>query len=498
MRCAPGTLQCAWCVVAKTQSSEAEGWSNVAEGQRLPELHAVAEQVRARAVSPLELLDEALARADQLEPRLNAIITVCADEARADARRAEQEIMAGDYRGPLHGIPMTMKDLYTTAGIRTTAGSRILADWVPDEDAAAVERLKAAGAVIFAKTNMLDFAYASVHPDYGATRNPWNLSRSASGSSGGSAACVAAGIGFGSFGSDTGGSIRIPASVCGIAGLKPTYGLVSTYGVLPLSWTLDHAGPFARSVRDVAILLDAVAGYDPRDPRSAESNPSPTTPGLDSNLAGMSVGVVRNFVDATLDDAVASAFAQAVSVLADAGATVTEIEIPELESASATTVQKIMPPEASYVHRKWFPERESDYSETVAKRLRAGLAGLAVDYFAGIDEQKRIQARMRELQREIDVLVLPTTAFTAVPLELTTLPASVGEKGFAERVRRTAPFNLTGQPALSIPCGFSSGGLPIGLQIVGRLFEDGVVLRAGHAYQARTDWHGRVPTFKNE
>ena len=459
----------------------------------MADLSDVAARIARRELSQVELVERKLRDIERLNPILNAYITVLAEEAMAAARAAENEIAAGRHRGPLHGVPLSVKDLFWTAGIRTTSGSRVQADFVPTEDATLVARLKAAGAVIVAKANMLEFAYASVHPDFGPTKNPWDLTKTTSGSSGGSAGAVASGMDFGSFGSDTGGSIRIPASFCGIAGLKPSYGRVPRHGMQALSWILDHAGPFARSVRDVALLLGAVAGADPRDPYAADVPVPDYAAGLTGSLDGLTVGLTTNFLDSSVDPEIRAAVVQAADVLSSAGATVREIQVPELEGDAIAALMDILLPEASYYHRDWIDDRRADYTETVYERLQAGRRTTAVAYFAARDTRERIRAAVRDRMREIDLLVLPTTPMVATPLESTTLEVSQGEQDLGALIRLTGPFDVTGQPALSIPCGFSAAGLPIGLQIVGRELEDGTVLRAGHAYQERTDWHRRRP-----
>jgi aspartyl-tRNA(Asn)/glutamyl-tRNA(Gln) amidotransferase subunit A len=463
----------------------------------LPELHEVATKVADGSVSPVTLVEEALQAAAELNPKLNAYITILDEQAHREAETAEQEIRAGDYRGPLHGIPLSVKDLYWTAGVRTSSGSRILSDFVPTEDSAVVERLRQAGAIIVAKANMLEFAYASVHPDYGPSRNPWDLSKSTNGSSGGSAASVAAGLDFGSFGSDTGGSIRLPAAFCGVVGLKPSHGLVSRYGVQPLSWTLDHAGPFARSVKDLALLLDAVSGYDPRDRQSADRPVPSFERDLTESLDGVSIGLLTNFMDDSVDAEVRDAVRAAVTVLAGAGADVREIAVPELEGNTVDAVMSILLPEASFFHQEWIPARKADYTQTVFDRLSAGMETSAVDYFNALETRERLRGRMREIQESVDLFLLPTSATPATPLEPKRTPAEIkiedDDRRLTNLMRLTAPFDLTGQPALSLCCGFTEGGLPLGLQIVGREFDDSLVLRAGHAYQLRTDWHKRRP-----
>jgi aspartyl-tRNA(Asn)/glutamyl-tRNA(Gln) amidotransferase subunit A len=458
------------------------------------DLAAVAHDIADGTLSPVDLLEQTLRTIERLNPTLNAYITVLTSQARAAAREAEREIAGGHYRGPLHGVPVSVKDLYWTRGIRTTAGARVLAEFVPQHDAAVVERLHHAGAIIVAKANMLEFAYAAVHPDFGPTKNPWNLTRTTSGSSGGSAAAVASGMDFGSFGSDTGGSIRIPAAFCGVVGLKPSYGLVSRYGVVPLSWSLDHAGPFARTSRDLALLLQAVAGYDHRDREStARPVPDELVP-RDEGLTGLRVAVLRNFMDPTVNGEVRDAVRLAVNVLADAGATVTELDAPELEGEAIQAVMDLLLPESSYSHRDWFPARSDAYSDTVRERLEAGRNVPAVSWFAARQHQERVRERMAELQADVDLFALPTTPFVAPPLDETTLEVKEGQADLSALIRMTAPFDLTGQPACSVPCGFTAAGLPIGLQLVGRPFEDGRVLQATHAYQSRTDWHLRTPS----
>ncbi|HKG27060.1 MAG TPA: amidase family protein, partial [Thermomicrobiales bacterium] len=291
----------------------------------LPDLVETAGAIARRELSPVELVDTTLRRIERLNPILNAYITVLAEDARASARTAEREIAAGNYRGPLHGIPVSVKDLFWTKGVRTTGGSRLLAKFVPAEDATIVARLRAAGAILVAKANLLELAYAVAHPDYGPTKNPWDLTRTASGSSGGSAAAVVAGMDFGSFGSDTAGSIRLPASLCGAVGFKPTFGHISRHGLVPLSPSLDFAGPFGRSVRDVAALLQAVAGHDPRDAASADVPVPDFAAALTDRLDGMTIGFVRNVMGAGLDPEIDAAVASAVPILAKAGATIRDI-----------------------------------------------------------------------------------------------------------------------------------------------------------------------------
>jgi Asp-tRNA(Asn)/Glu-tRNA(Gln) amidotransferase A subunit family amidase len=452
----------------------------------------VAQSIRQRERSPVEVVEEALGRAERLNPVLNAYITILPDRALAEARDAEQEIMCGGYRGPLHGVPVSVKDIFATRGIRTTAGSRVLADQVPDEDATVVRKLREAGAILIAKANTYQFACSPPHPDYGPTRNPWDLSRTTRGSSSGSAAAVAAGIDFGSIGSDTGGSIRIPAAFTGITGLKPTQGRVGRFGMQPVSWTLDHAGPLARSVADVAAIFAAIAGRDERDPGSIEGAEIRAISGGD-RLDGLVVGVLTEFTEGGVEPDVLAAVERGIAVLAELGSTLRPITVPELRQPAMTAHRQVMWSEAAHNHRALFPSRSHEYTEILQRRLADARAVPAIDYLHGLDERRRIKARVAEVQREVDLFVLPTAPMVATPLE-TVEPSGVDRKEELTALSTwNSPFDVTGQPALSVPCGFSRDGLPVGLQLVGRDREDELVLRAGAIFQAHTEWHRRHP-----
>jgi aspartyl-tRNA(Asn)/glutamyl-tRNA(Gln) amidotransferase subunit A len=406
---------------------------------------------------------------------------------------AEREISRGGYRGPLHGVPVSVKDIFQTAGVRTTSGSRLRAKWVPDEDATAVRKLKEAGAILLAKANTFQFACSPPHPDYGPTRNPWLLSRTTRGSSSGSAAAVAAGVDYGSIGSDTGGSIRVPASFCGLAGLKPTFGRVSRFGMQQVSWTMDHAGPLARSVADLALLLEVVSGFDARDPQSAAGGMTGSLPS-EGRLDGVTIGLIDEFfVEPALPEILAAVEAGA-RVLGEAGATIRRVSIPELTEDAMRAHGQIMWPEVAHVHRDTFPAQAAEYSDFLQEHLAKARTAPAVDYLAGLAERDRIRHRIAEIQREFDLFVLPSSPVVATDLESMEPGADPRLEELSGLGRWNSPFDLTGQPALTVPCGFSAEGLPIGMQIVGRAFEDELVLHAGAAYQARTDWHHRHPT----
>jgi len=453
----------------------------------------VAEKIRARDVSPVEVNDFVIDRIAELNGTLNAFITILAEEARRDARHAEREILAGDYRGPLHGIPLSVKDLFATKGIRTTAGSRVLGQYVPDHDATVVERLHEAGVVIVGKTNMLEFAYAAVHADYGPTPNPWDLRRSSSGSSSGSAVAVAAGMGYGSIGSDTGGSIRLPAAYCGIVGLKPTYGRVSRHGGIPVSWSADHFGPLARTVGDSAALLGAIAGEDPRDPTSGGVPVPDYLATIESGIAGRRIGIADAYLRRGVDPTVQTLMEEALEELQRLGATVEEIQLP-LPSEAVPALLAILMPEATAYHLPWLREQPESYSSAVRERLELGAITPAVSYIQGQQARRRIVDQFLVAMTRVDLLVTPTapTAATLLEGDLVTNDEADPEV-LAALINFSGPFDLTGFPAVSIPCGFTPGGLPVGLQLVAKPWEEGPLLAAAHAYEQATGWHLRLP-----
>jgi aspartyl-tRNA(Asn)/glutamyl-tRNA(Gln) amidotransferase subunit A len=438
---------------------------------------------RSKILSPVEATRAVLERIHRLDGRLNAFITVLDEQAMAQARQAEAELSAGRDRGPLHGIPVSLKDLIDTAGIRTTAGSRIWRDRLPDRSATVAERLERAGTILLGKCNLLEFAYGIVHPDYGQCNNPWDTQRTSGGSSSGSASSVAAGMGWGSIGTDTGGSIRIPASYCGVAGFKPTYGRVSRHGIFPLSWSLDHAGTLARTVEDTAILLQAIAGRDPLDPNSSNAPVPNYRSGLDGNVKGLRLGVLeQHMTGSDLHPGVAEAAWKAVAELEKAGMTVKKINLPSIAQADAAMLLAILP-ESTLVHEKWLRERPQDYAEMTRQQLELGTLVPATDYVRAQQYRSRLLGELLAAFQDVDVLVSPTVAWEA-PQEDPTVAAGEG----ATEARRTGPFNLTGLPSLSLPCGFGKDGLPLGLQVTGVLFAESMVLRVAYAYEQRSGW----------
>lgn len=451
--------------------------------------------IQTHQLSPVELVEATLARIERLNPILNAFITVTAEDARTAAAVAAAEIRAGQYRGPLHGIPFSLKDLYLTRGIRTTGGSRILSDYVPASDATVTRRLRDAGAILIGKTTLHEFAYGTttINPHYGTTRNPWNLERITAGSSGGSAAAVAAGLGVISMGSETGWSIRRPAAFCGVAGLKPTYGLVSRQGMLPAAWSLDHAGPLTRSVHDAAIVLEAIAGPDPADPASSRRTASGLTASLDRGIDGLRIGLPRHHYAGQCEPAVERAFDDAVAVFQSLGAILVEVEVPRTRYAGLTSTI-IMSAEVDAAHARWLRERPDDYGPDVRARIESGLVVTAVDYLRGQRLRRWIAEELAEVLRSVDLLACPTTPQVATPIA-----GGIAALGDPGAVIADGPFNLlrlfalVGLPAISVPCGFSADGLPIGLSLAGSAYADATVLQAAYAYESATDWHTRRP-----
>lgn len=449
--------------------------------------------LRSGLVTPTELLAEVLEEIDARDEALQAFVTVMRDEAFKEAERAENEQRTGLFRGPLHGVPIAIKDLIAVKNVKMTAGSKVLADYIAPEDATVVEHLRQAGAVFIGKTQTHEFAYGTYTPP---TRNPWDATRVPGGSSGGNGAALAASMCLGAIGSDTGGSIRIPAACCGVTGLKPTYGRVSCFGVVPLSWSLDHVGPMGRSAEDCALLFDALAKYDPRDPNSVSRPPSKTHETLtnENALQGLKLGVPQDaFVD-PLDPEVRLAWRGALMVLKEAGAQVIDVELPR---ATFATYRGIQMPEASLAHMEkgWLTEKLDLYGEPTRTRLLEGREIKAVDYLRAQHQRRLFASSLRSAMQSVDALVLPTLPIPALPIAQMYQEISIEgqrENSGETMLRLTMPFNLAGIPAISFPCGFNSQGLPLALQVAGKPFEEGLVLRIAHVYQQMTDWHRRA------
>jgi aspartyl-tRNA(Asn)/glutamyl-tRNA(Gln) amidotransferase subunit A len=448
--------------------------------------------IEAKRLSPVELARAYLDRIERLNGRLNAYVRVLHDDALAAARSAESEIAAGRYRGPLHGIPIGLKDIYDTAGVPTEGGSKVCLGRIPAEDATTTRLLKQAGAVLLGKLATWEFAIGGTAFDtpFPPARNPWNLDHDPAGSSSGSGGAVAAGLCAFAMGSDTGGSIRWPAAWCGLAGLKPTYGRVSRAGIMPLSFSLDHAGPLTWTVEDAAIVLQAIAGPDPRDPASS-SRPVPNyRAALSLELKGVRLGIARSMFerDCVASDEMRRAFNQSVDVLHRLGASVTDIELPPLVlySAAATLIAR---GEGFAIHEKTLRERPQDYGALARDRLTIGAYIRASDMVQAMRRRLMLAQQTAAAMAEVDAILLPTVPDPAP--KLGELEPYFG----SERPPYMRPFNLTGQPALSVCNGFDGAGLPLSLQIVGRAFDEATVLRIGHAYERATSWRQRRPAI---
>jgi aspartyl-tRNA(Asn)/glutamyl-tRNA(Gln) amidotransferase subunit A len=450
-----------------------------------------ARQIEQRTLSPVELVQSALDRIEEVEGRLNAFVVVTAEQALEAARQAEREIGDGGYRGPLHGIPVGIKDLYDVAGLPTTSSSAVRSDHLAAEDSACVARLREAGAVVVGKTHTHEFAYGVLTP---TTRNPWDTGRVPGGSSGGSGAAVAAGECLVGMGTDTGGSIRIPASVCGTVGLKPTFGRVSRSGITSLCWSLDHAGPLTRTVRDAALTLQAIAGFDARDPGSAREPVPDFTADLDAGVRGLTLGVPVNYFFDDVDPEVEAAVREGIAVLEAQGATLREVEIPYADQMMAVEFG-VLVPEASAYHQEMLRESGERYTDDVRVFLEVGETILATQYIKALRVRTLVQQAFRRAFEGLDALVCPTLPAAAAEVGQTTFTFPGGkEKAVIDAwVGHSAPGNVTGLPALSVPCGFTSAGLPIGLQVIGRPFDEAGVLRVGQAYESATDWGTRRP-----
>lgn len=459
---------------------------------------SVAEQgaaIKARKISPVELTKAYLARIDAHNRKVNAFVTLTREIALKEAKAAETAIRRGDWKGPLHGIPIGQKDLYSTKGVRTTCASRLMARHVPKEDATVVARYRAAGTVLLGKLNTHEFAYGPTNAEsaFGPTRNPWDLTRFTGGSSGGSGAAVALDLCAGATGSDTGGSIRIPSSACGITGIKPTYGRASRAGIFPLCWSMDHPGPMAHSAEDCAILLQPIVGQDPRDPTTVDRPIPDYRAALAGNIKGLKIGLPMHYFYSRAVPAVETSVLKAVDVLKSLGASVRVVRIPHIDHAAAAATTMYLC-EASAYHDDVIGTKGAAFTDQVRLYVELGNYVLAKDYLHAQRFRTLLGNEIAEVLETVDVLALPTLPITAQKLGQETVtirgkPDSV----FSSLIRNTEPFNLTGLPVLSVPCGFDADGMPIGLSIVGRPFDEARILKVGHAYQRATDWHKHRP-----
>ena len=450
----------------------------------------LSDRIRNKDISPVEVVRATLDRIDRLEPQLNAYNTVFADQAVAEARQAEADIGRGAYRGPLHGIPIGIKDIYECGP--TTCGSESLADYVADQDCTSVAKLKQAGAIVVGKTATYEFAYGfpTTQSYFKPTRNPWSLDHDAGGSSSGTAASTAAGLAYAGMGSCTGGSIRWPAQACGIVGLKATYGRVSRAGVYPLSWSLDHTGPLARSVTDAALMLQGCAGYDPLDPASAKVPVPDFTAKLGQDVMGLRIGLLRSLYEDNCDPKLLGPYNAAVQKFADLGA-----QVVDLPSISLTQMQAIEWPglfaDCATIHVNNVRHAGDKYNPHAKLYVAYGLLVSGAQYLMGA--QARAQVRddlINALETEVDVLMLPTSGFQVNTIQDSSPGPSIVSRSFSVY---TPIFNFTGLPALQVPCGFDTDGLPVGFQIAGLPFDEATICQVGHAYEQATDWHTRHP-----
>jgi aspartyl-tRNA(Asn)/glutamyl-tRNA(Gln) amidotransferase subunit A len=464
------------------------------------DLSQASELVRTKKLSPVELTEACLRRIERLNGDLNAFITITAESALAQARTAESEIQRGKWRGPLHGIPIALKDLIDTAGVRTTAASELFKDRVPTEDAEVVRRLTAAGAVFLGKLNLHEFAYggSSVVSFFGPVRNPWNLDYSSGGSSGGSAAAVAAGLCYASIGTDTGGSVRQPASYCGIVRLKPSYGRVSTRGVIPLSWSLDHVGPMTRTTKDAALVLQAIAGNDHADPGSIDATVPDYVASISESTKSLRIGIPREFFWEELDPEIESGMEAALVVLKKITASRRELARLATDSSYKSWTEPygtIITAEAFAYHKNYIEKSSQLYQPATLKRIRAGEGVTAPLYIKSRREMDQLRRSISGVFDNVDVLITPTVRIPPFTIADLQGDLDVVRKRELAMLHNTRPINFTGLPTISIPCGFTRNGLPIGMQIIGRPGDEATALRVAQAYQRETDCHKREPAL---
>ena len=458
----------------------------------------LASRIRAKEVSPVEVTEAALAQADRLQPTINSFITILYDSARAQAKEAESAIARGNYKGPLHGIPVGIKDNIATGGIRTTLGSKVLADHVPEEDAHVVSLCKQAGAIILGKENLEEFAAGATsnNPHYGAVHNPWGLDHIPGGSSGGGGANVAACVTFASLGTDLGGSVRIPGCFCGVVGLKQTYGRVSQRGLLVTSFNGDHIGPMTRSVSDSALMLQAIAGYDSLDPSTVPVPVPVYTAGLEKSLRGLRMGIPSDHYFEVLDPEVEASVRRAIASLEELGAEPKDVALPNMKYISATRIAGTA--DMLVAHEPYIDDHRHEYGPSVLHRALAGQFVLGRDYSKALKVQRLIKEEYARAFRHVDFMVMPTSPVVAPRIDADSFTLAGAEHkvrgpGSGMIARNTMPGNATGLPAISVPCGFNSQGLPIGLQFMGRPFEESLLFQIAHAYEGISPSQGRSP-----
>lgn len=472
--------------------------NEISQGTHEFTLAEAARLVTDQKTSPVELVEVCLRRIEAHNDTLRAFISVYAEEAMQVAQAAEAMAQAGHLLGPLHGVPLALKDNVAVKGHATTAGSKILRDWVPEEDATVTARLKSAGAIILGKTNMHEFAWGgtSANPHYGSVRNPWDVERFPAGSSGGSGAAVAARMCYGAIGTDTGGSIRLPSAINGVVGIRPTIGRVSNHAVIPLAWSMDTVGPMCRTVEDCAIMFNVLAGHDPKDQGSAAVPISDYTADLERSVAGLRIGVIPDYFFSHLQPPVHDAVRSALDILTELGANVVDVDIPDIHGniSAQLTIESCEP--SSY-HQRWLRERPEDYGEDVRFLLELGEMHLATHYLQAQRYRSLLRAEFLDAFHSVDVFLCPTLPFTATQLGDTRVVIEHGtdEDMLAAIMQFTGVPSLTGLPSLAVPCGFDPDGLPVGMQIIGRPFDEARLFQVGAAYQGATDFHTRAPAL---
>ncbi|MBA3477933.1 MAG: amidase [Lautropia sp.] len=454
----------------------------------------LADAYRSRKLSPVEVTRQILDRIERLEPTLRSYVTVTADIALEQARKAEVEIAGGRIRGPMHGVPVGIKDLCETRGVKTTWGSTILADYVPESDCTVVSRLYEAGAIMIGKLKMTEGAFSVHHPAVEPPNNPWHADHWPGVSTSGSGVATAAGLCYGAIGTDTGGSIRFPSGANGLTGLKPTWGRVSRHGVLPLANSLDHVGPMTRSAADAGAMLGAMAGMDPNDPTTLEAPVPDYLAGLEQGIRGLRIGFDPRYIYDVCEPDTAAVIDEARKVLADLGAKVTEIVMPGNTVAMYKDWAKFCAVETAVAHEKTYPSRASEYGPVLADLIEQGRNLGVLDLMRIYHARLVFQGQLRKLFQEIDLLLMPVHPFgnpSAGKLdEVFKRPG-----GIDDVLRFTAPFDMSGSPTITIPGGLNQAGLPVGFQLVGRHLDEALLIRAGHAFQGATDWHRRHPTI---
>ena len=451
--------------------------------------------LRNKEVSPVEVVTACLSRTEALEPLLNSFITLMPEEAMAAARQAEQEIQAGRYRGPLHGIPLGLKDLFYVKGVRNTSGLKVFDAYIPDFDCTIAKKLKEGGAIILGKLNMTPMARGTTgeNPDYGDMHNPWNPQLITGGSSGGSGSAVASGQCPFAMGSDTGGSVRIPSALCGLVGLKPTYGRLSRYGLNVLSWCLDHPGPMSRTVEDSALIMNVIAGYDSNDPTTSKAPVPDYTKALTGEIRGLRVGVPKEFFEVPVNPEVEQSVRKAINQLGSLGARITEVSWPMYHHATPIG-GIILTAEASACYSELVRDHASRLYPPLRLSLEAGFFLSAKDYIQAQQARTLTCRESADLFTKVDLLAGPTVPVTPFKIGLTEVKVGNTTMGVTPALTQyTRSFNLTGSPAITIPCGYSENNLPIGLQLAGRPFDEETVLRAAHAYEQSTTWHQKRP-----